>query len=34
MDDLRKAIRKGTLADFAGEFLAHYPDDGRQTTDH
>jgi len=24
MDDLRKAIRKGTLADFAGEFLAHY----------
>jgi len=34
MDDLRKAIRKGTLADFAGEFLAHYPDDGRQTTDY
>ena len=34
MDDLRKAIRKGTLADFASEFLAHYPDDGRQTTDH
>ena len=34
MDDLRKAIRKGTLADFAGEFLSHYPEDGRQTTDH
>ncbi len=33
MADLRKAIRKGTLADFAGEFLAHYPDNGRQTTD-
>ena len=25
MDDLRKAIRKGTLADFASEFLSHYP---------
>ena len=25
MDDLRKAIRKGSLADFAGEFLSHYP---------
>jgi len=24
MDDLRKAIRKGTLVEFAGEFLAHY----------
>ena len=24
MDDLRKAIRKGSLAEFAGEFLAHY----------
>ncbi|MBK7215890.1 MAG: tRNA guanosine(34) transglycosylase Tgt [Candidatus Promineofilum sp.] len=25
MDDFRKAIRKGTLADFASEFLSHYP---------
>ena len=25
MDDLRKAIRKGTLADYASEFLSHYP---------
>jgi len=25
MDDLRKAIRKGALADFASEFLSHYP---------
>ncbi len=29
MDDLRKAIRKGTLADFAGEFLSSYE---RRTT--
>jgi queuine tRNA-ribosyltransferase len=26
MADLRKAIRKGTLSEFAGEFLSHYPD--------
>jgi queuine tRNA-ribosyltransferase len=26
MEDLRKAIRKGTVREFAGEFLAHYPD--------
>lgn len=25
MDDLRKAIRKGTLVEFANEFLSHYP---------
>ena len=25
MDDVRKAIRKGTLAHFATEFLSHYP---------
>ncbi len=25
MDNLRKAIRKGSLAEFAGEFLSHYP---------
>ena len=26
MDDLRKAIRKGTLVEYANEFLSHYPD--------
>ncbi len=25
MDDLRKAIRKGTVAEYADEFLSHYP---------
>lgn len=25
MDDLREAIRQGTLADFGAEFLSHYP---------
>lgn len=25
MDDLRKAIRKGTVAEYAQEFLSHYP---------
>jgi queuine tRNA-ribosyltransferase len=30
MDDLRKAIRKGTVAEYADEFLSHYPvTDGR-----
>lgn len=25
MDDMRKAIRKGTMTEFASEFLSHYP---------
>ncbi len=28
MDDMRKAIRKGQLSEFASEFLSHYPDVG------
>ncbi|SBU01544.1 tRNA-guanine transglycosylase [Candidatus Promineifilum breve] len=37
MDDLRKAIRKGTLAEYADEFLSHYPVGGageQERTDH
>ena len=29
MDDLRKAIRKGTVAEYAHEFLSHYPVESR-----
>ncbi len=33
MDDLRKAIRKGELVQFAMDFLSHYPnEDGQPTT--
>lgn len=32
MEDIRKAIRKGTMREFAREFLAHYPD-APQVTD-
>jgi queuine tRNA-ribosyltransferase len=28
MEDMRKAIRKGEMAEFATDFLAHYPADG------
>lgn len=30
MADIRKALREGTLRDFAGEFLQHYPDAPQQ----
>ena len=33
MDDLRNAIRKGTLADFGMAFLAHYPPPNGRPTD-
>jgi queuine tRNA-ribosyltransferase len=32
MDDLREAIRKGTLADFANDFLKHYDSLGAKDT--
>ncbi len=33
MDDLRKAIRKGTVAEYAAEFLRYYPTADGNTTD-